>query len=245
MIRILICIAVGILAFVLGCVLFQRKLLYYPSHYREHSGLAEWRHGGRLIGFAREVPVPKNVWLMLHGNGGQASDRVYALPSFSGQDSIFVLEYPGYGLRPGSPSMDSFNTAALEAYELLRLRFPKTPVCVVGESIGSGPASMLATNSHPPDKIVLIVAFDILARVASDHFPIIPVSLILRDNWNNIESLKSYKGPVEIFGALDDTIIPVIHARTLAESKPSARLHEIRGGHNDWAGNGQVEIRNP
>ena len=243
--RIVIYLVFGFLAFALGCVAFQRKLLYYPTHHQENYGLSEWLHEGQLIGYAREVSSPKNVWLMLYGNGGQASDRVYALPSFSTQDSVFVLEYPGFGLRPGSPSMPAFNLAANQAYEILRSRFPNTPVCVVGESIGSGPASVLATNQHPPDKIVLIVPFDILSRVAADHFPFIPISLCLRDKWNNIESLKGYKGPLEIFGAHDDTVIPIVHAKALAESKPSSKFHEIEGGHNDWAINGRVKIMNP
>jgi pimeloyl-ACP methyl ester carboxylesterase len=243
--RIVIFSLLGFLAIVLGCVAFQRKLLYYPTHHRENYGLSEWLNDGRLIGYKREVPSPGNVWLMLHGNGGQASDRIYALPLFSDRDSVFIMEYPGYGSRPGSPSMPAFNSAANQAFETLRARFPNTPVCVVGESVGSGPASVLATNQHPPDKIVLIVPFDILSRVAADHFPFIPAGLFLIDNWNNIESLKGYNGPLEIFGAHDDTIIPVVHAKALAESKPSSKFHEIEGGHNDWAGNGRVKIMNP
>lgn len=230
---------------ILGYALFQRKLLYFPTHHHENHGLSEWRHAGQLIGYAREVSSPGTVWLMLHGNGGQASDRAYALPSFSSRDSLFILEYPGYGLRPGSPSMEAFNSAARLAYEKLRSRFPHTPVCVVGESIGSGPASALALNPQPPDKIVLIVPFDMLSRVAADHVPFIPTSLILRDNWNNIGSLAGYGGTVEIFAARDDTIIPVAHAKALADSKPSSRFHEIDGGHNDWAEKGRVVIRNP
>ena len=35
---------------------------------------------------------------------------------------------------------------------LLRARFPHTPLCVVGESIGSGPAAKLAESPPPPDK---------------------------------------------------------------------------------------------
>lgn len=141
--------------------------------------------------------------------------------------------------------MAALNAAAIQAYEILRSRFPKTPVCVVGESVGSGSASVLATHPYPPDKIVLIVPFDILSRVAAYHFPIIPTSLILKDNWDNITSLKGYKGPVEIFGARDDKIIPIAHARALAESKPSARFHVIEEGHNEWAVQGRVVIRNP
>lgn len=241
----LIFVAVGLLALLLGCAALQRKLLYYPSHHQETNGLTEWRHAGELIGYSRQVPSARNVWLMLHGNGGQASDRVYALPSFSGQDSVFILEYPGYGVRPGSPSMKSFNAAAEQAYEVLRAEFPKTPVCVVGESIGSGPAATLALNPHPPDKIVLVVPFDTLSQVAAHHFPLMPVRLLLRDKWDNLKSLQAYQGPVEIFGARDDEIIPMARARALAVGNPSWTFHEIQGGHNDWASHGRVRIRNP
>src|SRR4051812_1000202 len=98
MIRILTFLALTYLALILACAIFQRKLLYFPTHHKNHNGLTEWRHDGQLIGFAREVPSPRNVWLMLHGNGGQASDRAYTLYSFDQRDSVFILEYPGYGL---------------------------------------------------------------------------------------------------------------------------------------------------
>ena len=245
MIRILLLFAFSIFVFILLVVIFQRRLLYYPTHHQESHGLAAWRHDGQIIGFAREVPSPVNVWLMLHGNAGQASDRAYALPSFSNRDSVYILEYPGYGQRPGSPSMASLNGAARQAYEVLRTKFPSTPVCVVGESIGSGPAAMLATHRQPPEKIVLIVPFDTLPRVAARYFPYLPTRLIVRDAWDNIAALKSYAGPLEIFGARDDTIIPISHARALAESKPAAKFHVIAEGHNDWAAPDRVVIRNP
>ena len=245
MMRLVFLVLVAFVIFALAYVVLQRKLLYYPSHHRDSNGLSQWRHDGRLIGYAREVPSPANVWLLLHGNGGQASDRVYALPCFSSRDAVFILEYPGYGERPGSPSMAAFNAAAREGYQALRSRFPKTPVCVVSESIGSGPASMLAAQPQPPDKIVLISPFDILHRVAAHHFPFLPARLFLWDNWNNIEALKEYRGPLQIFAARDDSIIPMAHAKALADSKPSASFHLIEGDHNEWATPGRVVIRNP
>jgi len=50
---------------------------------------------------------------------------------------------------------------------------------------------------------------------------------------------------VEIFGAEEDNVIPIQHARKLAASVPSAWFHGIPGGHNDWAKENRVEIRNP
>lgn len=244
LLRILILVAILFIAVASLCAVMQRKLLYYPTHRNDSNGLSEWRKEGRLIGYAREVPAPENVWLLLHGNAGQASDRVYALPSFSGRDAVFILEYPGYGTRPGSPSMSAINAAAREGYRELRGRFPRTPVCIVGESVGSGPASVLAEDPHPPDKIVLITPFDVLSRVASHHFKYLPAGLILRDNWNNVEALKGYGGRLEIFAARDDEIIPMKFAKALAESKRGAQFHEINGGHNDWSLGGRVVIRN-
>ena len=235
----------GLLVLVAALAVFQRKLLYYPTHHGENNGLSEWRHDGNLLGYAREVKSPQNVWLMLHGNAGQASDRTYAIPSFSRVDSVFVLEYPGYGLRSGTPSMAAFNSAAKQAYAVLRSRFPNNPVCVVGESIGSGPASVLGLIERPPDKIVLITPFDMLARVAADHFRFLPAGVLLLDNWDNISALKQYRGPVEIFGAAKDEIIGIAHAKALAASKPSSKFHLIDGGHNEWAMDGRVWIQNP
>jgi uncharacterized protein len=245
LLRILILIAVAYLALLCLYALLQRKLLYYPTHDPDRQGLSEWRYQGRLLGYAREVREPRTVWLLMHGNGGQASDRAYAVPSFSNLDSVFIVEYPGYGTRPGSPTKAGINAAAKEAYEALRARFPQTPVAVAGESIGTGPASFLATEPHPPDKIVLIMPFDTLAKVAQHHIPYVPATLLLRDNWNNIKSLKEYRGPIEIFASRHDEIIPFERARALAQSKPSAAFHEIDGGHNEWAYPDRVRIRYP
>ena len=223
---------------------FQRKLLYYPSHRPDTNGLGAWQIDGRLVGYARKVDNPGNVWLFTHGNAGQAADRAYALQCFSASDSVFILEYPGYGNREGSPSKASFNSAAEETYQWLRRAYPNIPVCVIGESIGSGPASSLTRLEKQPDKLVLVVPFDNLASVARDHFPLIPAGLVLLDRWDNVEALKGYSGKLEIYGAIDDQVIPIRHARTLARLLPTAVFHEIPGGHNDWSQGGVVKIRN-
>jgi pimeloyl-ACP methyl ester carboxylesterase len=233
----------AVLLLTLGCSsCIQRKLLYFPSHRPDSNGLAPWTNNGETIGYSRIVESPVNVWLMIHGNGGQASDRVYALPCFSSDDSVFVLEYPGYGMRKGVPSRKAFNQAAKEAYLLLRQTYPKTPVCVAAESIGNGPACTLAALTPPPDKFVLIVPFEKLSLVAREHFPAFLVSLLLRDDWDNVAALSHYKGPVDIFGAEEDTVIPVVHAKALAASLPAAKFTLIPGGHNEWSESDRVSI---
>jgi len=237
-------IPLGLYLVLVALVFFgQRSLLYFPTHEAtSRTGLTPWSDGSRTIGCCREVANPKTIWLMTHGNAGQAADRQYVLSRMSSQDSLYVLEYPGYGMREGHPDRESMNHAASEVYQLLRSRNPSTPVCVLGESIGSGPACALALEKVPPDKIVLVVPFDTLASVAAERFYFLPVRLLLRDRWDNVESLKHYGGPVEIFGATNDEIIPVEHATDLAKQVPTAHFIAISGGHNNWSASEQVKI---
>jgi len=238
----IVVLAAAILLFAAAMV---RSTLFHPTHDPGDNGLARWTHDGKLIGYARLVADPVNVWLMLHGNAGQAANRVYALDRFSADDAVYIMEYPGYGARPGKPSRQSFDAAALAAYQQLRARFPGKPVCVMSESIGSGPAATLARAAPPPDKLVFVVPFDELQSVARDHAPYLPMTLLLRGTWNNVEALAGYRGRVDIFGAERDSLIPVAHARNLAASLPQARFQLIPGGHNDWSRQSEVTVRNP
>jgi len=222
---------------------FQRSMLFFPTHLDVPTRLTPWIEANRTIGYCRKVPNSRTVWLMTHGNAGQAADRDYVLSRMSDQDSLYVLEYPGYGSREGRPCLESINQATAEAYRILRSQNPNTPVCVLGESIGSGPACSLAREETPPDKIVLVVPFESLKSVASKRFYFLPVRLLLLDDWDNVDALQDYAGPVEIFGATGDEIIPIEHAKTLATQIPGARFTPVSCGHNDWSLNDQVKIR--
>lgn len=215
--------------------LLEGKFLYFPTHEQNRSDLAEWRIDNRIAGYARTVDAPRAIWLILHGNAGQAADRGYIIDRLPADTSAYVLEYPGYGQRSGKPSLKSINTAAREAYEHLRVLHPNLPIGVFGESLGSGAVSYLCSLPAPPDRLVLAVPFDNLLSVAKRHLRFLPVGLLMRDKWDNVKTLSGYRGPVTIFGAARDTVIPITHARALADSVPQARFIELSGGHNDWS----------
>jgi pimeloyl-ACP methyl ester carboxylesterase len=176
-----------------------------------------------------------------HGNAGQASQRGYIADCLPGTDSVYVLEYPGYGKRAGTPSLASINAAATAAYAALRREHPSWQIAVLGESLGSGPAAYLCSLADPPGRAVLIVPFDDLLSVAKEHLPFLPVSLLMRDKWNNAACLSQYTGRIDIYGATLDEVIPAAHARNLARSLPAARYHEINCGHNDWSALVRIE----
>lgn len=237
-----VAILIGACVVLAGCSVMRRRLLYFPTHSGETNGLEEWREGAVLMGYCRPVENPESVWLFAHGNGGQAADRVYALHAFSPRDAVYIVEYPGYGRRAGKPSKASLDRAVRQAYLSLRNAYPDKRVCVVAESIGSGPASLLVQQPKPPDKLVLVVPFDTLKSVASEHAPSLLVGLVLGKTWDNVAALRNFKGSVDIYGARDDTVIPVQHAKVLAESLPQARFILLAGGHNDWSRQSEVHF---
>jgi len=231
-------LAGGVCAIYLSAVVLvystQRSMLFFPSHEALASSLSAWKDGERTIGFCHEATKPRTIWLLAHGNAGQAAGRGYVLRCLAPEDSLYVLEYPGYGFREGAPSKKAMDDALLQAYTLLCSRNPGIPIGVIGESIGSGPACMLAQAKPAPVKIILFVPFDTLASVASEKMPFLPVGLMLRDAWDNRAALEHYDGPIDIFGAIDDSVIPFEHAKRLAASLPHSHFKAILGGHNDW-----------
>lgn len=233
---ILLTASLGYLAIVGAVALLQRRLLYIPSNLAfEGQRLARWEVNGEAWGVQRVVERPSAVWLVLHGNAGQAAQRDYMLDILPSDACVYVLEYPGFGSRAGKPSRASIDAAASAAYRLLGELHPGARRCVLGESLGSGPAALLAREPSPPSAIVLATPYDRLADVAADAFPWLPARWILRDDWDNGAALASYTGALLILAAEQDTVIASRHARSLAERVPRAQLRMLPGGHNDWS----------
>lgn len=232
--RVLILLTFAYLLIAGAVYVFQRTLVFHPTHHDVDTGMEPWRVDGQQIGYVRATESPTGVWLVLHGNGGQAAHRDYLLQHLANDVTVYVMEYPGYGQRPGLAAAQTFNDAAVAAYASIRSVHGSIPVGVIGESIGSGPASLLAEEAPVPEKIVLLVPFDQLHRVAGSRFPWLPVKWLMRDQWDNVAALAKYTGPVEIYAARDDEVIPFRHAKALADGLPRARLITMAGGHNSW-----------
>lgn len=219
--RMALLVYIGLCIAIAGC---QSKMLYFPAKHTEaaalarahESGLEPWRYAhGTLIGWKRPVTRAKARLLVFHGNAGSALDRAFYAEAFGPVWEVCILEYPGYGSRDGSPGKDSFIAAGRAAVEDL-LATDKRPVFLLGESIGSGPAAALA--GEMPEKIagaVMMIPFARLVEVAKAKFPWLPVSLLLRDKFDNIAALESFHGPVVVVIAENDDVIGPAQGRKL------------------------------
>ncbi len=227
---------------VLGCTTFQRKMIYVPRHEStatldaaaQAHGIERWKNSvGENIGWrkaARHQPA-KGQLLVTHGNGGCAIDRFdFAGPlSESGTLDIFILEYPGYGDRAGSPCEQEFFKAAAEAFRALP---PNTPTYLLAESLGTGVAAYLAGKySNAVAGVLLVAPYNRLIDVAQHHVKILPASWILTDRFPSDDYLRNYRGPVGILVGGRDQVVPAKFGRRLYEgySGPK-RLWEVPTG---------------
>lgn len=211
-----------------GCTAFQRKMIYYPTvaapgaldGFAKSKGLERWNTAaGQEIGWKRAALTqpPLGRVLITHGNGCCAIQRLdFANPlRESAGMEVFILEYPGFGDRPGAPSEAAMYAAAEEGFQAL----PKTaPVYLIGESLGTGVAAHLA-GAHPEVVGVLLFApFNSLVDVAQHHLKILPASWLMRERFESEKYLRRYRGPLAIIVGGKDQVIPEKFGRRLFDN---------------------------
>ena len=234
LVRFLRVLSVSYIALVLAVAGCQNSLLYHPRVSPEAAllqmapakGVEPWRDSeGALIGWRIANPQAKARLLVFHGNAVDAIERAQYLRTFNSVNwETCVMEYPGYGARPGSPGRAGFYKAGRDAIHALQ-KADNRPIFLLGESIGS--ASACAMAAEQPDAIagvMLVVPFARVADVAKRVVPYIPVGLILRDRYDNIEALKKYHGPVVVVVAEYDEVVSAEQGRLLYSSYAGKKL---------------------
>jgi hypothetical protein len=245
--RVLTIILIAYVLLALTVLIFQRWLVFLPTRIpagviaqvAQDHGFLPWSNAdGLIIGWKMpSLNTSRGSVLILHGNAGCALSRDYlALPIHNAEAvDVYVLEYPGYGARPGSPGRKIIDAAAEEAFALLPAQLPRY---LVSESIGTGVAGDLA--AHHPEAIAglaMLAPYQDLASVAQRRFWFLPAYYLLLDRFNPAESLKHYRGPVSFVVAGDDEIIgPEPGRRLFAGYAGPKKLEVIPGArHNDVA----------
>ena len=227
---------------------FQSHLVFYPGMGREvllspqSYGLryetVELRTADGETLQAWWVPAEnaRGVVLFFHGNAGNISHRLDYLQMFNRlRYTTFIVDYRGYGKSTGSPSEEGTYRDAEAAWEYLRharLAQPRD-VVMAGESLGGAVATWLAAKVQPR-AVLLFSTFTSVNDLGAQVYWFLPVRLLSRIGYDNLENLKRIQAPVFIAHSPDDDVVPYSHGRTLFEAaqEPKAFL-EMRGGHND------------
>lgn len=229
MINLLLVLPLGYLMILVVLYLNQDNMIFLPTvdtaENLDRAAAAEdfepWMNArGERIGWQSKGGDASQALLICGGNAGNALDRAYYRSYLANQGfdwKTFIVEYPGYGARPGSPGEKALTAAAVEALDTLAAQ-PGRTIRVIGESLGSGVASALAAAR--PDKIaglVLVTPFDSLVNAAGSHYPWLPVPLLVRTRFDSKENLKAYPGPVAFILGEGDRTVPTALGEKLYE----------------------------
>nr|WP_156684134.1 alpha/beta hydrolase [Pseudomonas sp. Leaf127] len=207
--------------------------------------------GTRLHGWwlpARPGVAVKGTVLHLHGNGGNLAWHLGGsgwLPEQGYQ--VLMLDYRGYGLSQGAPSLPAIYQDLDAAFAWLDAA-PEVqghPRIVLGQSIGGALAvHYLARHPEHRGRLKALVldgapaSYRDVARYTLGTSWLTwafkrPLSWLVPDADSAVNSLDGLKGtPMLIFQSLDDTLVPLDNGLTLYKAAPLPRVLQLtRGGH--------------
>ena len=237
--------ALGILLYLLACTgiaMFQNHLLYFPQRAgvseMTAGGLAPWPSAEDFRGLLAEPATQARATaIVFHGNAGHAGHRqFYSDVLVPLGVRVILAEYPAYGPRAGELGETSLVADAERTIALAHSQYGG-PLLIIGESLGAGVAAAASARQRAAiSGLLLITPWDRLENVASHHYPLLPVKLLLRDRYDSSSHLAGLRRPVLVAIAADDRIVPARFGRALYDSLPQPkRLALIEGAdHNDW-----------
>ena len=125
---------------------------------------------------------------------------------------------------------------ARAAAEFAGERVAPGAIVYFGESLGAAVAIELATEQSPA-ALILRSPFTSLVAVGRDHFPLLPVSLLLKDRYPSDERMGLIEAPTLVIAGDADGTVPLEQSRAIYEAAPEPKwLVVIEGAdHNDAA----------
>jgi len=228
--------------------LFQARLIYFPNVGRElaatprDAGLdyedVQLRSADNVVLNGWWVPTrdARGAVLILHGNAGNISHRIGYLTLFNRLHyATLLIDYRGYGKSGGSPSEEgTYRDAEAAWLHLVETRKVNArDIVIVGESLGGAVATWLAAK-YPPRALIIASAFTSVPDLGAQIYPWLPVRLLARIRYDNLDRIAKIAAPVLVAHSRDDEIVPFAHGEALfAAAREPKQFLAMRGGHND------------
>jgi hypothetical protein len=187
-----------------------------------------------LHGLLFHADSAQGLIFYLHGNAG-GLDRWGGIAhnyTALGYD-IFILDYRGYGKSEGSiHSEEQFFSDAQAAYDKLKSLYHEDRIVIIGYSIGTAAAAMLASNNNQR-QLVLQAPYYSLVDMMRHTYPLLPTS-ILNYPFETYKYVSETSSPIAIFHGDQDEVIYYGSSEKLAgHLKPTDVFITLEGlGHN-------------
>ncbi len=227
---------------------FQRSLIYLPSK-GPVPPAAQVLPGARDVRLTTADGLTLGAWyvpptgpdlgftvLVANGNGGDRSHRTELAAALRAEGlAVLLFDYRGYGGNPGDPSQDglALDVRAARDHLVGELGVPQNRLVYFGDSLGGAVVTELAVE-HPPAGLLLRSPFTELADTAAEHYPFLPVRMLLRDRFPVVEHLRRLDVPTTVVYSPVDEVVPPDQSRAVASAARDGDVVEIHGaGHND------------
>lgn len=176
-----------------------------------------------------------NLVLFSHGNAGNIGDRLGTIEVFHKMGfDVVIYDYRGYGASTGTPTEEGTYLDALAVWNYVKgdLGVPPEKTVLFGRSLGGSVAAWLADQADPA-ALVVESAFVSAPAMARKMFPILPVGLICRFQYDTEKYIRNAGCPVVVAHSIDDEMVPFNHGRKLYEAAAGPKMFvEMSGGHN-------------
>jgi uncharacterized protein len=183
------------------------------------------------------------VVLFFHGNGDFLAGRVNRFKGVTADGTgLVALSFRGYAGSSGSPSEAGLLQDAAAAYAFTAERYAANRIVVWGFSLGTGIAVAIAAE-HPVRQLILESPYTSTVDVASSMFRIVPVSLLMRDQFHSDRRIARVTAPLLIMHGTNDPAIPIVFGERLfaLAHEPKQFVRFSGGGHENLDDFGAVE----
>jgi len=206
--------------YIVLCVIlffFQERLIFFPEKLHKDYRFSfpgkfeeikiQTADKKVLNGVLFKSDSSKGLVFYLHGNAGSINSWGEVAPTYTNLNhDVFILDYRGYGKSESSiKNQEEFFQDVQIAYDSLKNRYDEDQIVVLGFSIGSGPATKLASTNNPK-LLILEAPYFSLTDMMKHRFRIFP-PFLLKYKFRTDEFIKTCKMPIVIFHGDRDEVI--------------------------------------
>jgi fermentation-respiration switch protein FrsA (DUF1100 family) len=190
-----------------------------PPGVEVHDVWLQSKDGQRIHGWWLPYPNSDGAVLYCHGNAGNVTHwaaRAYGLRTALGR-GVLVIDYPGYGKSSGVPGEAGCCAAAEAGHAWLCTKVSPQRIVLLGESLGGGVATELATRL-PHEALVLMRTFTSIPDIARQRIVTYSSAPLVRNTFDNLGRIRHCPKPIFIAHGDRDRVIPLSQARQLYEA---------------------------
>lgn len=225
----------------------QRDLMYFaeqidahtPSDYSLQMDVVQSRTSDHVI-LQHWFAPPKNetypVLVFFHGNGGHLGHYAPIISQMLDKGyGVMAVEYRGYGTNDGEITETGLYSDGHSAMKwILNRGYSRDNIYLVGLSLGSAISVEMAAT-YDVAGLVLLAPFTRASDIGKAHYWYLPVSLLIKDRFENDKKIDKIKTPLLVIHGGQDETVSIKYGRKLFKKaqQPKKFIEIERAHHND------------